>query len=312
MAINIKQVMSFQLKVLRIAGFLEYLQQVVKLCKAFRNVEGSNESRFPAKVDAAFTPFNSAVAAVDSAYRQSRASDYTQQIADEDTRRDNLYKQLVNMVKMYMKFAFDAEKKEAAELLWNIIRKYNVDTAENYSEESVKLQQMLQELDTNYQAELRIKKLGLESLIAQLKAANEQVRTLMGYRNDERMYQVKAALTTARADADTEYHSFILALNAAAVMDESEYRYEELISQINELIKYYRLYVVPKKGSKSEDDGGDPEDGGSDSGASGSEASGNSSSSSSSSSDDDIPGGSNSSEVLMPTGGGPDDDGISD
>lgn len=262
MAINIKQVMSFQLKVLRIAGFLEYLQQVVKLCKAFRNVEGSNESRFPAKVDAAFTPFNSAVAAVDSAYRQSRASDYTQQIADEDTRRDSLYKQLVNMVKMYMKFAFDAEKKEAAELLWNIIRKYNVDTAENYSEESVKLQQMLQELDTNYQAELRIKKLGLESLIAQLKAANEQVRTLMGYRNDERMYQVKAALTTARADADTEYHSFILALNAAAVMDESEYRYEELISQINEVIKYYRLYVVPKKGSKSEDeDGGDSEDG---------------------------------------------------
>ena len=254
--------MSFQLKVLRIAGFLEYLQQVVKLCKAFRNVEGSNESRFPAKVDAAFTPFNSAVAAVDSAYRQSRASDYTQQIADEDTRRDSLYKQLVNMVKMYMKFAFDAEKKEAAELLWNIIRKYNVDTAENYSEESVKLQQMLQELDTNYQAELRIKKLGLESLIAQLKAANEQVRTLMGYRNDERMYQVKAALTTARADADTEYHSFILALNAAAVMDESEYRYEELISQINEVIKYYRLYVVPKKGSKSEDeDGGDSEDG---------------------------------------------------
>ena len=265
MAINIKQVTSFQLKVLRIAGFLEFLQQVVKLCKAFRNVEGSSESRFPEKVDAAFTPFNSAVAAVDSAYRQSRASDYTQQIADEDTRRDNLYKQLVNMVKMYMKFSFDAEKKEAAELLWNIIRKYNVDTAENYSEESVKLQQMLQELDRNYQAELRIKKLGLESLIGQLSTANEQVRTLMGHRNDERMYQVKAALTTARTEADAEYRSFILALNAAAVMDESEYRYEELISQINELIKYYRQYVVPKKGSsKSEDeDGGDSEDGGS-------------------------------------------------
>ena len=265
MAINIKQVTSFQLKVLRIAGFLEFLQQVVKLCKAFRNVEGSSESRFPEKVDAAFTPFNSAVAAVDSAYRQSRASDYTQRIADEDTRRDNLYKQLVNMVKMYMKFSFDAEKKEAAELLWNIIRKYNVDTAENYSEESVKLQQMLQELDRNYQAELRIKKLGLESLIGQLSTANEQVRTLMGHRNDERMYQVKAALTTARTEADAEYRSFILALNAAAVMDESEYRYEELISQINELIKYYRLCVVPKKGSGSS---GDDEDGGSEDGSS--------------------------------------------
>ncbi|MBR1412669.1 MAG: hypothetical protein IJ577_06030 [Prevotella sp.] len=74
MAINIKQVMSFQLKVLRIAGFLEYLQQVVKLCKEFRNVEGSSESRFPEKVDDAFTPFNSDVLVVDDAYRQSRAS----------------------------------------------------------------------------------------------------------------------------------------------------------------------------------------------------------------------------------------------
>lgn len=31
--------------------------------------------------------------------------------------------------------------------------------------------------------------------------------------------------------------------------------------EINELINYNRLYVVPKKGSKSEEDGGDSEDG---------------------------------------------------
>lgn len=271
MAINIKQVMSFQLKVLRIAGFLEFLQQVVKLCKAFRSVEGSNESQFPEKVDAAFLPFVSGVSAVDSAYRQSRASNYTQQIADEDTRRDNLYKQLVNMVKMYMKFAFDAEKKEAGEYLWNIMRKYGVNVSENYHEESVKLQQMLQELERNYQAEQRIKKLGLESLVTQLTTANEQVRTLMGYRNDERMSVEKAALTTARAEADTEYHSFILALNAAAVMDENPTRFDEIIGQVNELIKYYRQYVVPKKGAKAEDDeDSEADEDVSDSGASGS------------------------------------------
>ncbi|MBQ7988221.1 MAG: hypothetical protein IJ253_06900, partial [Bacteroidaceae bacterium] len=72
----------------------------------------------------------------------------------------------------------------------------------------------------------------------------------------------KAALATARKQADEAYHDFVSMLNAAALMDESEYTYEELFNQINELINYNRLYVVPKKGSKSEEEaGGDSEDG---------------------------------------------------
>lgn len=262
MAISIKQIQAFNLVVMRIAGFLEYLQQFVKLVRAYAYTEGSAQSKLPAKVLPFFTALASAVAGVDSAYKQSRASDYTKRIADEDTRRDNLYTALKNQVQMYLKFDFDQEMQEAAQLLWNIMKKYNIDVTENYSEESGKLQQMLQELDTNYQAELRLKKLGLESLVSQLKTANEAVRTLMSQRNDERTYQQKAALATARKQADEDYHDFVAMLNAAALMDENEYTYEELFNQINELINYNRLYVVPKKGSKSEDeDGGDSEDG---------------------------------------------------
>ena len=144
----------------------------------------------------------------------------------------------------------------------------------------------------NYQAELRLKKLGLESLVSQLKTANEQVRTLMSQRNDERTYQQKAALATARKEADEAYKDFVAMLNAAALMDESEYRFDELVSRINELIDYNRKYVVPKKGSGSSsgDDGGD------DSGDGG-----------------DAEGGDDSQDVTPePSGGGPDDDGISD
>lgn len=263
MVLSIKQIVTFQLKVLRIAGFLEYAQQVVKLVNAFRNSGEQGVSQLPAKVEAVYTPFVTTVSNVDYAYKQSRASDYTQRIADEDMRRDNLYKQLVNQLKMYMKFTFDAEKSAAAELLWNIVRKYNVDVAENYSEESGKLQQMLQELEVNYQAELALGKLGLTSLVEQLKTANEAVRTMMAYRNDERMLIEKATLANARAEADQAYRDFILSLNAAAVMDDNSTRFNELISQVNELIKYYRLYVVPKgKGGKSDDESGDEPDGG--------------------------------------------------
>ena len=276
MALTIKQIQSFKLTVLRIAGFLEYLQQFVKLVRAFAYTEGSAQSKLPARVQPFFTALNGAVGAVDSAYKQSRASDYTKRIADEDTRRDNLYTALKNQVQMYLKFDFDQEMQEAAQLLWNIIKKYGIDVSENYSEESGKLQQMLQELDTNYQAELRITKLGLGSLVTQLKTANEAVRTLMAQRNDERTYQQKAALATARKQADEAYHDFVTMLNAAALMDD-EYTYEELINRINELIDYNRKYVVPKKGSKSEDeDGGDSEDGGSSDGQSGQQGGGSS------------------------------------
>ena len=263
---SIKQIVNFQLKVLRMAGFVEYVQQVAKLVKDFRDSGEEGQSQLPTKVEPVYTSFKDSVTAVDDAYKLNRASDYTQKIADEDDRRDNLYRQLVNLLKMYRRFGYDSEKKEAAEHLWNIVKKYDVDVNENYSEESGKLQQMLQELSTDAQAGQHLTLLGLESLVTQLNTANEAVRTLMGQRNDERMQIGKAALATAREEADQAYYDLILSLNASAVMDDSPTRFDELISQVNELIKYYRLYVVPKGGKKDEEGG---ENGGSSSGSNG-------------------------------------------
>ena len=248
---SIKQIVNFQLKVLRVAGFVEFVQQVAKLVKDFRDSGEEGQSQLPTKVEPVYTSFKDSVTAVDDAYKLSRASDYTQKIADEDDRRDNLFRQLVNLLKMYRRFGYDTEKKD----LWNIVKKYNVDPVENYSEESSKLQQMLQELHADTQAGQHLTLLGLESLITQLNTANEAVRTLMGQRNDERMQIGKAALATAREEADQAYRALILSLNASAVMDDDAHRFDALISQVNELIKYYRLYVVPKGGKKDEEGG---------------------------------------------------------
>ena len=254
---SIKQIENFKSKYLRMAGFVEYVQQVLKLFKDFRDSGEEGQSQLPVKVESVYTSFKDRVTAVDDAYKLSRASDYTQKIADEDDRRDNLYRQLVNLLKMYRRFGYDTEKKEAADYLWNIVKKYGVDPCENYSEESGKLQQMLQELTTDAEAELRTAKLGIENLITQLNTANEQVRTLMSSRNDERMQIGKAALATAREEADQAYCDLVLALNASAVMDDDAHRFDELISQVNELIKYYRLHVVPKPGKKDEEESGE-------------------------------------------------------
>ena len=99
---------------------------------------------------------------------------------------------------MYIKFTFDAEKKEAGEYLWAIMRKYNVDPAEN---------------------------------------------TPRRASNCSRCFRNWTATTRpSSAESDT--------------------RFDQLISHINELIKYYRLYVVPKKGSSKSEDEDDSQDGG--------------------------------------------------
>jgi hypothetical protein len=258
---SIKQIEDFKSKYLRMAGFVEYVQQVLKLFTDFRNSGEEGQSQLPVKVEPVYTSYKDSVTAVDDAYKLSRASDFTQKIADEDDRRDNLYRQLVNLLKMFKRFGYDTEKKAAADYLWSIVKKYGVDPGENYSEESSKLQQMLQELQADTLAGQHLTLLGLDSLITQLNTANEQVRTLMGQRNDERMLIEKAALANARERADQAYRDLILFLNASAVLDDDAHRFDALIQQVNELIKYYRLYVVPK-GSRTSVTGDDETTGG--------------------------------------------------
>jgi hypothetical protein len=157
---------------------------------------------------------------------------------------------------MYTRFDFDTEKKAAGTYLWNIMNKYNVDVNENYHEESGKLQQMIQELEADNVAGQHITALGLTSLLSQLKTANEAVRTLLSQRNDERMSQEKAALANARNVVDERYRDLVLMVNAAAAMEDETEGLEGVISQVNELIKYYRQYVAPKGSSTGSETGG--------------------------------------------------------
>ena len=118
---NIKQIVNFQLKYLRMAGFLEFVQQVLNIVKTYRDSGEAGVSQLPAKVEAAYTPFASGIAVMDDAYKLSRASEFTQQIADEDTRRDGLYTALKNQVLMYTRFDFDTAKKAALANARNVV-----------------------------------------------------------------------------------------------------------------------------------------------------------------------------------------------
>ena len=54
---SIKQIVNFQLKVLRMAGFVEFVQQVTKLVKDFRDSGEEGQSQLPTKVEPVYTSF---------------------------------------------------------------------------------------------------------------------------------------------------------------------------------------------------------------------------------------------------------------
>ena len=64
---SIKQIVNFQLKVLRMAGFVEYVQQVAKLFKDFRDSGEEGVSQLPNKVEPVYASFKDRVTAVDDA-----------------------------------------------------------------------------------------------------------------------------------------------------------------------------------------------------------------------------------------------------
>ena len=86
------------------------------------------------------------------------------------------------------------------------------------------------------------------------------------------MQKEKAALANARNAADEAYRELVLKLNASAVIEDDTEGIEGVISQVNELIKYYRQYVLPKygKGDKeNEGEGSDKPNGGENQGGNG-------------------------------------------
>lgn len=250
--------------ILKIAEFINadhlgFVQRVDERFRAFRKANG-DDNAFPVKLKEQYSRFINAVVAEDGTFVLARKSNYTVRIADADSRRDQLYTQLRKLVKSFTKMTLDTTRHQAAVKLDEVFTRYKISIREAYETEGLKLQQLIQELQTNYQMELALKALGAEQLLADLKAANDECRQLIAQRNDERSYQVLAQLKTAREETDKQYEMLIRVLNACALTDENENRYEELIRLLNEDVDYYRKQVTAKRKRTKDDDEAEPED----------------------------------------------------
>ena len=182
----------------------------------------------------------------DKAFKKYSASLKTATLRDADAERDRLYASLRDAVKAFAKFPI-AEMSQTAEPLLRIIKNYRINTAENYMKESGNIENLLQDMSV-YRDQLRLLK--LDSVVAQLKTKNDEVRRLIAERNEERGDVVLGELAAARRVSDRAYAAVVFYTNAYFAMNPDRREAEDLVKRMDEDLEYFRKHAMNTSGGK--------------------------------------------------------------
>ena len=137
----------------------------------------------PPLLSQAITQFQAAAAHEDDCYLIISKSDLTPQIAEIDTARDTKYVGLKSMADALIRIGTQ-EQQQAAQQLLDLCAHYKVDISERYDDETTKMTQLLQELQTETWTP-RIAALGLTATVTELVSLNQQMKHLIELRNND-------------------------------------------------------------------------------------------------------------------------------
>lgn len=233
-------------------------------------ITGQLGAQVPALLASAVTQFQAAVVHEDDCYLIITKSDLTPQIAEIDGERDTKYVGLKSMADALKRIG-SAEQKQAAVELLDLCAHYKVDISARYDDETTKMSQLLQELQTETWA-ARVEALGLTATVTELVSLNRQIKHLIELRNNELATVTPQAMLQARAASDEAYELVVTVINALAVADwaNGSSHYDQAIARINQDQDYYVKNVFAQ--SKGSSTGSGSGSGGSGSSGSGSES----------------------------------------
>ena len=168
---------------------------------------------------AAYNEFKSALDYEDAAIKIARASEYSDQILKEDTKRDRLYNNGKATVEMWVALGIEPMA-TAAQAVLKEYNNYKVETTAQYDQETGLMLNFLQPFETAAMKE-KLQTLGLTAVFEQMKIANEAVRSLISQRGDERAANAAFDIKKARQATDAAYDKLVERINALQVLDET-------------------------------------------------------------------------------------------
>lgn len=185
------------------------------------------------------TALSDATVDLNAAYRQERGSQLTKRLQELDERRDNAILGIKGIVKSHF-YHVNPSMRRAADLLLRSMNKYGKRINKmGMQEESVTIKALLDEWTTDALLADAINLLHLQDWQQELTAANTAFQTVFMDRILEKAAKQIPSFTKQRRPVITLYRKLKRQTLAHAEIDPTTY--SVIVSQLNELIKKYRV-----------------------------------------------------------------------
>ena len=145
-----------------------------------------------------------------------------------------------------------AAQAQAAEEVYEVIERYNINTSGEYEQQTMRTDQMCTDLLTNYQTQLTT--LGLTAWVEALQAKNQEFNAAMTARTNAQAGYVRSELAQLRQQLIAAYRNFVKMLNAV-LLYEGDTAYATVVDQMNAEVRHYKQIIARKRGGSSS--GGD-------------------------------------------------------
>ena len=208
----------------------------------------------PTKCAKLVSTYEANFAVEDEVLKVSQKSFLSDEINAKDNLRGKLYQSYRMAVKAMLNYPVEAIA-EAAKILWQHMKDYNIDTSAQLDRETGMLQNLITDLKGKW-AE-HVETLHLTEVVEKLEEANEEVNTLIEQRENEYVNRKAGATREARAKVDAAYKDLVQVINALVIL-EGEADYAELIKLQNQSIaRFKREALNETTGSNKPDEEGE-------------------------------------------------------
>lgn len=195
---------------------------------------------------AVWSNFVNAFNAFDDAFAQARKWMQTGDIKSLDELRDAALSAFLNMLKA-MQASPNQEKQSAAKYLMFIREKYNINPSDEYMKETTAVGQLIQELESNQQAQTALQTTGLNEWFLDLKAKNEAFLAKMNERTADQAGLQKGIVRDTRIACEAAYRNVVKLINALSIVEyPADMDYNTPIDLLNAEIEHYRLILARK------------------------------------------------------------------
>ncbi len=168
----------------------------------------------------------------------------SQQLADADNQRDQIFRGLSDALKSALNH-FDPAKHAAAVHLKIAFDQYGNIARKPYDQETAAINKLVQEAQTTYANDINL--LGLSDWIAELANRNQAFDTLMKSRYTEDANKTELRMQHVRTDADASFRAIADRLDALMLINGTE-AHEPFVRELNSRIEKYNNTLAQRKG----------------------------------------------------------------